>query len=181
MMVLWVSKTLDFWCQHFMSFPSMSTLCLSFCLCGCLCILKMYHALWVSYPLDFWCQRFLPFPSMLTLCFCLRLCVCLCVCLFLLKSYDSIVGVLDIDVLVPAFPAFPINVNTSPLTRNLARVECFVSTLMADTSSNLLRHCFSLSHLFYFKLSLKSALSPFYFFPPLDHPMTTPKTILSSA
>ena len=94
-------------------------------------------------------------------------------CGYLLKSYDSIVGVTYIGFLVPAFPAFPINVNTSPLTRNLARVECLVSTLMGDTSSNLLRHCFSLfSHLFYFELRLKSALSPFYFYPP--HPTHGP-------
>ena len=88
------------------------------------------------------------------------------------ENVSCFVGVIPIGFLVPAFPAFPINVNTSHLTRNLARVECFVSTLMGDTSSNLLSHCFSLSHLFHLKLSQKSALSPRYFF--LPHPTHGP-------
>ena len=153
----------------------MFTLCL--CLCFCLCLLKSYDGFVGVKDIGFLVPAFHVFPiNVNTLSFFLSLWLSLH-----FENVSCFVGVIPIGFLVPAFPAFPINVNTSHLTRNLARVECFVSTLMGDTSSNLLRHCFSLSHLFYFKLSLKSALSPFYFFPPLDHPMTTPKTILSSA
>ena len=87
---------------------------------------------------------------------------------------------------VPAFPGFLINVNTSLLTRNLAHVECLVSTLMGDTDSNLLRHWFSLSlvfsvHLHNVRLCQKKIPtfpldSPRLVTPSLDHPIKTPKT-----
>ena len=81
----------------------------------------------------------------------------------------NFVGVTELEppskFLVPAFPGFLINVNTSLLTRNLAHVECLVSTLMGDTDSNLLRHWFSLSLVFSVHLH-NVRLCQKLFFPP---------------